>query len=68
MKKIIAIILSLVMVLGATAAVYAAAPADGTYQVARDSARRNGKDIGEVSLHPYRIGGAYDRQGRLEQY
>ena len=32
MKKIIAIILSLVMVLGATAAVYAAAPADGTYQ------------------------------------
>lgn len=34
MKKIIAIILSLVMVLGATAAVYAAAPADGTYQVA----------------------------------
>lgn len=34
MKKIIAIILSLVMVLGATAAVYAAAPADGTYNVA----------------------------------
>lgn len=34
MKKIIAIILSVVMIIGATAAVYAAAPADGTYQVA----------------------------------
>lgn len=34
MKKIIAIILSVVMIIGATAAVYAAAPVDGTYQVA----------------------------------
>lgn len=34
MKKIISIILSVVMIIGATAAVYAAAPADGTYQVA----------------------------------
>jgi hypothetical protein len=34
MKKIITVLLTVLMVLGSTAAVYAAAPADGTYSVA----------------------------------